>query len=50
MQLSLMQLFKVLINLKEWRVGDIAGFTKKYEDNPDNKRAEYFLSKNSSMQ
>ena len=34
--------------LKEWRVGDIAGFTKKYEDNPDNKRAEYFLSKNSS--
>ncbi len=34
--------------LKEWRVGDIAGFTKKYEDNPDNKRAEYFLSKNSA--
>ncbi|KAB7886143.1 imelysin family protein [Poseidonibacter ostreae] len=34
--------------LKEWRVGDVAGFTKKYEDDPDNKRAEYFLSKNSS--
>lgn len=34
--------------LKEWRVGDIAGFTKKYEGKPDNKRAEYFLSKNSS--
>jgi len=34
--------------LKEWRVGEIAGFTKKYEDKPDNKRAEYFLSKNSA--
>lgn len=34
--------------LKEWRVGDIAGYTKKYEDKPDNKRAEYFLSKNST--
>jgi predicted lipoprotein len=34
--------------LKEWRVGDVAGFTKKYEDDPDNKRAEYFLSKNSA--
>jgi hypothetical protein len=34
--------------LKEWRVGDVIGLTKKYEDNPDNKRAEYFLSKNSA--
>ncbi len=34
--------------LKEWRIGDIAGYTKKYEDKPDNKRAEYFLSKNST--
>lgn len=33
--------------LKEWRIGDIAGFTKKYKDNPDSRRAEYFLSKNS---
>jgi len=34
--------------LKEWRVGDVAGFTKKYEGKPDNKRAEYFISKNSA--
>ena len=34
--------------LKEWRVGDVIGLTKKYEDNPDNKRAEYFMSKNSA--
>lgn len=34
--------------LKEWRVGDILGLTKKYENNPDNTRAEYYLSKNSA--
>lgn len=33
--------------LKEWRIGDIAGFTKKYKGNPDIRRAEYYLSKNS---
>lgn len=33
--------------LKEWRVGDPAGYSRKYKDNPDNKRAEYYLSKNS---
>lgn len=33
--------------LKEWRIGDIIGKTKKYEDKPDNKRAEYYTSKNS---
>jgi hypothetical protein len=34
--------------LKEWRVGDVIGLTKKYEGKPDNKRAEYYLSKNSA--
>lgn len=34
--------------LKEWRVGDVMGLTKKYEEKPDNKRAEYFISKNSA--
>ena len=33
--------------LKEWRIGDIIGKTKKYEDKADNSRAEYFTSKNS---
>ncbi|RXJ88721.1 hypothetical protein CRV01_08830 [Arcobacter sp. CECT 8983] len=35
--------------LKEWRVGDILGTSKKYKDNFDNKRGEYFISKNSSL-
>lgn len=34
--------------LKEWRVGDVIGITKKYEGKPDNRRAEYFISKNSA--
>lgn len=34
--------------LKEWRVADVLGLSKKYEDKPDNRRAEYFLSKNSA--
>lgn len=34
--------------LKEWRIGDIMGETKKYEGKPDNSRAEYFISKNSA--
>ncbi len=34
--------------LKEWRIGEVLGLTKKYEGNPDNKRAEYYLSKNSA--
>ncbi len=33
--------------LKEWRVGDPAGYSRKYKDNPDNKRGEYYLSKQS---
>lgn len=33
--------------LRDWRVGDPAGLSRKYKGNPDNKRAEYFLSKNS---
>ncbi|NVJ53244.1 MAG: hypothetical protein HWD90_06090 [Campylobacteraceae bacterium] len=35
--------------LKEWRIGDILGTSKKYKDNFDNKRGEYALSKNSSL-
>ncbi|WP_321314422.1 imelysin family protein [Halarcobacter sp.] len=34
--------------LKEWRIGDIIGETKKYQGKPDNNRAEYIISKNSS--
>lgn len=30
--------------LKEWRVGEATGLSKKYKDNPDNKRAEFALS------
>lgn len=33
--------------LKEWRIGDASGFSTKYKNDPKNKRAEYFLSKNS---
>lgn len=33
--------------LKDWRVGDPAGFTKKYENRPDAQRSEYALSDNS---
>ena len=33
--------------LKEWRIGDPSGNSSKYKDDIDNKRAEYFLSKNS---
>lgn len=34
--------------LKEWRVGDIIGLTKKYEGKADNRRTEYYISKNSA--
>lgn len=33
--------------LKEWRVGDTAGLSRKYKNKPDNSRAEYAISKNS---
>ncbi len=33
--------------LKEWRIGEAAGLTKKYQDKPDNRRQEYGLSGNS---
>lgn len=33
--------------LKEWRIGDPAGFTAKYKNDLDNTRGEYFLSQNS---
>lgn len=35
--------------LKEWRIGDVVGLSKKYKDSMDNKRAEYFISKNSTL-
>ncbi|QDF28271.1 imelysin family protein [Halarcobacter anaerophilus] len=34
--------------LKEWRIGDVIGETKKYEGKPLNSRAEYYFSKNSA--
>ncbi|MFA9373635.1 MAG: imelysin family protein [Poseidonibacter sp.] len=34
--------------LKEWRIGDVSGLSKKYKDDANNKRAEYFISKNSA--
>lgn len=33
--------------LKEWRIGDVAGLSKKYKDKADASRGEYVLSKNS---
>ncbi len=33
--------------IKEWRVGNPAGLSKKYRGKPDNRRGEYFQSKNS---
>lgn len=33
--------------LKEWRIAEVAGISSKYKNNPDTKRAEYNLSKNS---
>ncbi len=33
--------------LKEWRIGEAAGLTKKYEGKPDNRRQEYSRSANS---
>lgn len=33
--------------IKEWRVGDPAGLSRKFRDKPSNDRAEYSLSKNS---
>ncbi len=33
--------------LKEWRIAEVAGISSKYKNNPDSKRDEYNLSKNS---
>ena len=33
--------------LKEWRIGDASGLSKKYQDKPNNARAEYAISGNS---
>ena len=35
--------------LLEWRVGDVSGLTKKYENKADNKRSEYYISKSSVL-
>ena len=35
--------------LKEWRIGDPAGLSRKYKGKPSNERAEYYLSKNSQI-
>jgi hypothetical protein len=45
---SLNALLNVLVqqafNLREWRIGEAAGLTLKYEDDPDAKRLEYYYS------
>ncbi|MBE2895910.1 hypothetical protein HPC38_03325 [Pasteurellaceae bacterium HPA106] len=45
---ALSMLANVLANqtlgLKDWRIGDVAGLTKKYLNQGDSRRAEYFLS------
>ena len=33
--------------LKEWRIGDPSGLSRKFKGKPSNERAEYYLSKNS---
>ena len=33
--------------IKEWRVGDPSGLSRKFKGKPSNERAEYYLSKNS---
>ena len=43
------QLNQNTYKLKEWRLGDTIGLSKKYENNPNNERAEYYTSKNSSL-
>lgn len=35
--------------LRDWRVGDMAGLSRKYKNKPDNTRAEYYLSENSKV-
>ncbi|CAC9598704.1 hypothetical protein [uncultured Gammaproteobacteria bacterium] len=35
--------------LKEWRIGDVAGLSKKYKGHADARRAEYAISQNSVM-
>ena len=33
--------------LKDWRIGDVAGLSRKYKGDADNRRGEYYLSQNS---
>lgn len=35
--------------LKEWRVGDPAGLSRKFKGKPNNERAEYYISQNSLL-
>lgn len=35
--------------LRDWRVGDVAGLSRKYKGKSDNRRAEYYLSSNSLL-
>ncbi len=35
--------------LKEWRIGDSIGLSKKARGKPDNRRAEYYISKHSTI-
>ncbi|MDC9715075.1 MAG: imelysin family protein [Gammaproteobacteria bacterium] len=46
-------LLNTLVNsayaLKEWRIGDVAGLSKKYKGHADARRAEYAISQNSTV-
>lgn len=45
--IMLNQLIESSYKLKEWRVGDPTGLSRKFKNKPDNRRAEYFISKHS---
>jgi len=40
-------LIETSYKLKEWRIGDVVGMSRKYKKDSDIKRSEYFASKNS---
>lgn len=47
--ITINQLIDSAYKLKEWRIGDPAGFTVKYKDDPNAARLEYYHSKSSLL-
>lgn len=43
------KLIETTYKLKEWRIGEVAGLTKKYKDKASNERGEYYISKSSAI-